>query len=376
MDYRDTPEEAEFRKELRAWLAANAPRDWQEIIDPERRHELYKEWAGTLYEAGYRGLSWPVEYGGQGRSPVYEAILNEEAGNAGAPPISSVGHLGRAIYTYGTDEQKRQHLPSLLSGQVSWCQGFSEPDAGSDLANLKTRAVLDGDRYVVNGQKMWTSGAQFADWCLLLARTDPESEKHRGITCLLTPMTVPGITVRPIILANGDPETCEVFWDDVEIPATGRLGAEGEGWRLAMTTVSYERGPADIGIIANFRKGMAEIEALAAERGVRDDPEFRKEFARCYALGEGLRLNVVEQLSMRVSGRVPGPEGSVSKILWAEAEQALQHLGMAVAGPGALLDAYPERLHAYFRSRPVSVYGGSVQIQRNILSRYQLGLPR
>ena len=292
MDYRDNAEEAAFRADLAAWLDEHAPRGWHELANDHARHALFKEWARTLYAAGYRGLSWPVEYGGRGLSPVYEAILNEEAGRVGAPPIASVGHLGRAIYSYGTEEQKREFLPTLLSGEVSWCQGFSEPEAGSDLASLRTRAVRDGDRYIVNGQKMWTSGGQYADWCLLLVRTDPDVAKHKGITCLLTSMKVPGITVAPIVLADSNPETCEVFWDSVEVPVDQRLGAEGDGWRLAMTTVSYERGPADVGIIANYRRSLAEMAALAEARGRAEDPEIRTAWARAYVQGEGLRLNV------------------------------------------------------------------------------------
>ena len=223
---------------------------------------------------------------------------------------------------------------------------------------------------------MWTSGGQYADWCLLLVRTDPDVAKHKGITCLLTSMKVPGITVAPIVLADTNPETCEVFWDSVEVPVDQRLGAEGDGWRFAMTTVSYERGPADVGIIANYRRSLAEMAALAEARGRAEDPEIRTAWARAYVQGEGLRLNVIEQLSMRVSGRIPGPEGSVSKIMWAEAEQFIAHLGLELAGADTLTGAEPERLRAYFRSRPVSVYGGSAQIQRNILSQHMLGLPR
>ena len=377
MDYRDTPEEAAFRAELRQWLEATAPKDYPTLKGHDERNAMVRRFHKDLYGAGYMGMAWPVEYGGRGLSPVYDAILNEEAGRSSSPPIPGmVNYLGRAIYTYGTDDQKAQHLPTLLNGDLAWCQGFSEPEAGSDLAGLRTRAELDGDEYVVNGQKMWTSGGQYADWCLLLARTDPEAPKHKGISCLLVDMRTPGITVRPIVLADGDPETCEVFWDDVRVPAANRLGDPGVGWKVAMTTVTYERGPADIGFISTYYKSLRAVEDLALANGTANDPGVRRRLADAYVRGEGLRLNVIEQLSMRVSGRQPGPEGSVAKLLWAEAEQNLQHLAMDIVGADALTGRAPERLEAYFRSRPVSVYGGTAQIQKNILALSALGMPR
>jgi alkylation response protein AidB-like acyl-CoA dehydrogenase len=377
MDYRDTTEEATFRSELRTWLAAKAPTNYGELVDHGERRAMAHQFHKDLYAAGYMGMSWPEEYGGRGLSPVYDAILNEEAGRSSSPPIPAMtNYLGRAVYTHGTDEQKAQHLPRMLNGDVAWCQGFSEPEAGSDLASLRTRAVLDGDEYVVNGQKMWTSGGQYADWCFLLARTDPDVPKHKGISCMLVDMKTPGITVRPIVLADGDPETCEVFWDDVRVPVANRLGEPGVGWRVAMTTVSYERGPADIGFISTYYKSLRAVEEAAIARGLAEDPGTRRRLADAYVRGEGLRLNVIEQLSMRVSGRQPGPEGSVAKLLWADAEQNLQHLAMDIAGADALTGRDHERLEAYFRSRPVSVYGGSAQIQKNILALSALGMPR
>jgi alkylation response protein AidB-like acyl-CoA dehydrogenase len=377
MDYRDTAEEAAFRTELRAWLAAAAPTHYGELKDHPERNKMARQFHRSLFEAGYLGMAWPVEYGGRGRSPVYDAILNEEVGRSSTPPIPAmVNYLGRAIYTYGNDEQKRRHLPSLLNGDVAWCQGFSEPEAGSDLASLRTRADLDGDEYVVNGQKMWTSGGQYADWCLLLARTDQQAPKHKGISCLLVNMRTPGITVRPIVLADGDPDTCEVFWDDVRVPVSHRLGDPGVGWRVAMTTVTYERGPADIGFISTYYKTLRAVEQMAVERGVAAHPDVRRRLAEAYVKGEGLRLNVIEQLSMRVSGREAGPEGSVAKLLWADAEQRLQHLAMDLAGADALTGRMPDTLEAYFHSRPVSVYGGTAQIQKNILAQSALGMPR
>ncbi len=376
MDYRDTPEEADFRARLRSWLAENVPEGWREIGDHAEHDRMYRAWHRKLYAAGYMGMSWPKEYGGQDLSPVYEAILNDETGNADAPPVPAVGYIGRAIFTYANEEQKRRFLPSLLNGEVRWCQGFSEPEAGSDLASLRTRAELVGDRYVVQGQKMWSSGAIYSDWCILLVRTNPDVAKHKGITCLLVSMDSPGVEARPIVLADGDPETAEVFWDGVEVPIENRLGEEGDGWRVAMTTVSYERGPGDVGTVAAFRRNLHQVERAAARAGRLDDRQVRQALAQAYVYGEAQRLNVIEQLSKRVSGHLPGPEASVSKQLWTQAEQYLQHLGMDLAGAAALTGDAPERLHDYLQSRPISVYGGSAQIQRNLLAQRVLGLPR
>lgn len=376
MDYRDTPEEAKFRLELREWFKHNIPANWREVNDPEGLRALNKSWHQALYASGYIGLNWPKEYGGQGLSPSFDAILNDEAGRADSPRLPAmVNYLGRAIFTYGTEEQKQRFLPTLLSGEVQWCQGFSEPGAGSDLASLRTRAELDGDHYVVNGQKMWTSGALQADWCLLLARTDSSVAKHKGISCLLTPLDAPGITVKPIVLHSGDPETAEVFFDDVRIPESQRIGAPGDGWRIAMTTVSYERGASDTGSISALRRQLREIESIAAARGLLADPAVRQKLARAHVDIEALSLNVAQQLSMRLAGRDPGPEGSVGKLLWSKAAQYTMHVALDVLGADALTGNAPHWLAEYFTSRPVSVYGGSSQIQKNILAR-MLDMPR
>ncbi len=376
MDYRDSPEETKFRLELREWFRHNIPANWREVTDPEGLRALNKSWHKSLYASGYIGLNWPKEYGGQGLSPSFDAILNDEAGRADSPRLPAmVNYLGRAIFTYGTEEQKQRFLPSLLSGEVQWCQGFSEPGAGSDLASLRTRAELDGDHYVVNGQKMWTSGALQADWCLLLARTDSTAAKHKGISCLLTPLNAPGITVQPIVLHSGDPETAEVFFDDVRIPRDQLIGDPGAGWRIAMTTVSYERGASDTGSISALRRQLHEIEQIATERGLTADAAIRQKLARAYVDIEALSLNVAQQLSMRLAGRDPGPEGSVGKLLWSKAAQYTMHVALDVLGADALTGNAPTWLAEYFTSRPVSVYGGSSQIQKNILAR-MLDMPR
>lgn len=376
MDFREDAAQTAFRQSLREWLKHNVPPGWQDAATIEEQRVRRKSWHQALYKAGYIGLSWPVEYGGRGLSPLYEAILNDEAGRADGPPLpAEINFLGRAIFTYGTEEQKRTHLADMLSGEVQWCQGFSEPGAGSDLASLRTRAELKGDHYLVNGQKMWTSGALSAEWCLVLVRTDTQVPKHKGISCLLTPLDVPGIEVRPIVLSNGDPETCEVFFTDVEVPAENRVGAEGQGWNIAMTTVSYERGASDTGTISTLRRQLRHLEDIAAQRGLDRKTDVRRNLSRAYVDLEVLAQNAAYQLSGRISGRPPGPEGSIGKLLWSGVAQQMMHLALDVTEADALTGLEPGWLADYLQSRPMSVYGGSSQIQMNILAR-MLEMPR
>ncbi|WP_233809912.1 acyl-CoA dehydrogenase family protein [Paraburkholderia sp. HP33-1] len=376
MDFREDAEQSRFRLELREWLKHNIPEGWQDASTIEEQRALRKSWHRSLYNAGYIGLSWPTEYGGRGLSPLYDAILNDEVGRVDAPYLPAViNFLGRAIFTYGTEEQKRTHLARMLSGEVQWCQGFSEPGAGSDLASLRTRAELNGERYVINGQKMWTSGALTAEWCLVLVRTDTQVPKHKGISCLITPMDVPGIETRAIYLANGEPETCEVFFTDVEVPVENRIGAEGQGWNIAMTTVSYERGASDTGSIARLRQQLRQLEQIAVQRGLDRQSDMRRRLARAYVDVEVLAQNAAYQLSRRISGHQAGPEGSIGKLLWSRASQELMHTALELTGADVLTGLMPEWLSDYFQSRPVSVYGGSSQIQKNILAR-MLELPR
>lgn len=377
MDYRENDDEAAFRLRVREWLSTNAPKDWREHTKTEADHgALLRRWQRKLFEGGFVGLSWPVEYGGHGLTATYEAILNDELGRADTPRISFHAYLGRAIFTYGTEEQKRRFLPPMLNGEIQWCQGFSEPGAGSDLAGLRTHAELRGDKWVINGQKLWTSGAQHADWCVALVRTDKDAAKHKGISCLLTSAKAPGITIRPIRISDGAPETCEMFFDDVEVPADQMIGRPGEGWRIAMTVLAFERGPADVGLIATFQTALRRIEGIAAERGLMSDPETRKAIARIYVIGEALRLNVMEQLSQRVAGKPPGPDGSVARLLLTRAEQAIRSLELEISGATAFTDADDTSFTSYLRSRTISIFGGTSEIQKNILANQVLGMPR
>ena len=377
MDYHDSPEEAAFRAELRAWLDANVPPGWQDITDAVEQAALGKAWQRALYQAGYAGMSWPKEYGGRELSPIYDAMLNDEIAAAEAPPFSvNVNYLGRAMWTHGTDAQKRRFLPMLLSGDTAWCQGFSEPGSGSDLASLRTRAVLDGDEWVIDGQKLWTSKSPTSDWCFLLARTDPDAPKHQGISCLFLSMDTPGVNARAVVLANGEPDTGEVFFDGARVPADQMLGAPGDGWRIALTALAVERGPGDVGYIPKYQRLLKRLEAVARDRGRLEERESRRELSLVYIRGEAMRLTHIEQLSARVAGQPPGPEGSVSKLLWTDAEQSVNHLAMDLLGADPLLGLDPGWLSDYLYSRACSVYGGTSQVQKNLLAQRVLGMPR
>jgi alkylation response protein AidB-like acyl-CoA dehydrogenase len=376
MDYGDTADEAAFRTGFRAWLATHAPSEPLPVAGAARA-EAWHEWHKTLYEAGYVGVSWPVEVGGRGLSPLYDAILNEEVGAAGAPPLPHVGFLGRALLHHGSPAQQRRYLPGLLSGDEVWCQGFSEPGAGSDLSALATRGRLEGDVWIVDGQKVWTSDAAWADWCLLLVRTEPEAPRHQGISALLVDMRTPGVTVRPIVQINGDTEFNEVFFDGVRVPADRIVGARGDGWRIAMTTVAYERGPAEVGFSSRYGRTLRDLEQVAAARPA--DPTIDRALAEAYVHNEVLRLHVLRSLSARLhlpEGAVPGPEGSIDKLLATRTEQLLHHVAMDLHDGAAVLGQRDEVLFEYFYSRAASIAGGTSQIQRGIIAERVLGLPR
>lgn len=377
MDYRDTAEEADYRSALKTWLADNVPeRPDRRLTDDEDAQERLA-WHRRLYEGGYIGQSWPVEWGGKGLGPTMDAILNEENGNAEAPSLPPmVGYIVRALMMFGDDAQRERFIRSSLSGEIQWCQGFSEPGAGSDLASLTTKAVREGDEWVINGHKMWTSFGQWADWCLVLARTDPDVPQHKGISAFLVDMKTPGIELHPIVVANGSPETSEVFFDNVRVPAENIVGSEGDGWKIAMTTVAFERGPSDIGAISTLRKQLNHLEEHALGSGQADDPQVRRRLARAYVQGELVRLVALEQLSSRATGKPVGEEGSIAKLLQTAASQDLAHLALELYGADAIIGDAAEVVSDYFQTRPISVYGGSSQIQRNIIASRLLGMPR
>lgn len=374
IDLEDAPEQAEFRARLRSWLAANMPTEAMPTAFDLRQAYLH-DWYRKLAEGGWIGLSWPKEFGGGGFGALEEAIFNEELGSAAAPPGPSLGYIGRALFAYGTEEQRSRYLPSMLASTEPWCQGFSEPGAGSDLAAIQTRAVETDTGYLITGQKVWTSYAQFADYCLLLARTSNEGPKHKGITAFIVDMHAPGIDIRPIVQITGDTEFCEIFLDETPVPRENILGELNGGWDIAMMTVSFERGPVDIGFQAHYTKMLAKLRAVVRDRGKAEDQGVRRKLAAASVAVDVLRMHSLRSLAKRVDGSAPGSEGSIDKILMSSAEQHLFSCANAVLAPAALLDDR-EWFDEYLYSRGASVYGGTREIQKNILATRVLGLPR
>ena len=375
MDFRDSPAEAEFRARLRAWLAGHNPGLPASSTDDEY-WTRQAEWHTALYDAGFFGLSWPGRYGGHELPAVFDVILDEELAQAGAPPRPSLGYLVQGITTHGSDAIKDRFLPGLISGRDRWCQGFSEPDAGSDLASLRTTATRDGDEYVIEGHKIWTSYSDVADWCFLLARTDPDVPKHKGLSAFAVPMRQSGIEQRPLRMINGiTTEFGQVLFDGARVPAANMIGAPGEGWRVAMTIVSHEREPGELGYVARYTKTVKEL-----ERAVRADPGAfrgyqREAVAWAHVQAEMLRLHVCRRLSERLDGVEHGPGGSVDKLLMTWVEQTVGAAALAVSGSHAALDTDDVALKVYLYSRAQSVMGGTSQIQKNIVATRILGLP-
>ena len=374
MDFADSTEERAFRLRLRAWLRDNNP-----ALPPSSTADEY--WAGqaawhqTLYDAGFFGLSWPTAVGGHGLPSVYDVILDEELIAAGAPPRPSIGYLVQGLLEHGSDDVQQRFLPRLVSGRDRWCQGFSEPDAGSDLASLRTGAVRDGDEYIITGHKVWTSYSDAADWCLLLARTDPDVPRHRGLSAFAVPMHQDGIEQRPLRMINGiTKEFGEVVFDGARVDAADMIGAPGEGWRLAMTVVSHEREPGELGYVARYGKLVNELVHEVRAAPDRFGPAPRQELAWALVEAEMLRCHVSRRLSDRLDGLTHGPEGSVDKLLMTWAEQAVGHAALSVGGV-APADGDDTWLRVYLYSRAQSVMGGTSQIQRNLIAGRILELP-
>jgi alkylation response protein AidB-like acyl-CoA dehydrogenase len=375
MNFDDAAEEADFRSQLRSWLQDHAPNPPYPSNQGEAGNAFAMEWHRTLYRGGWLGLSWPKEYGGRGLSPLYDAILNEEVGRAGVPPLPAIGFLGRAILQCGSPDQCREFLPPFLRGDVQWCQGFSEPGAGSDLASLRTRAELDGSEYVVNGQKVWTSRANWADWCLLLCRTDPDAPKHKGISCVVFRMDSPGVTVRPIRQIWGTAEFSEVFLDGLRVPAAQRIGAEGDGWKLATVVLAHERGPADIGSISKLEQQLARLDQSLDELPDAEAAALAEKIAVADVELAACRRHVLKSLTLRARGVAPGPETSVDKLLMTRAAQTLGALVLDTRATDLLLGDDDAATYQYLFSRAASIYGGTEQVQRNIVAQRILGMP-
>jgi alkylation response protein AidB-like acyl-CoA dehydrogenase len=375
------PEETEaFRKEFRAWLEANLPDDLRGAglggsVDVDDRLDRLREWNRTLADARYAAIAWPDEWGGRGAGVLDQVVFAEEMHRVDAPgTLNPLGlsNIAPAIIEHGTAEQKRTLLPRMLRGDDIWCQGFSEPDAGSDLASLRTSAVRDGDSWIVNGQKTWNTLGNIANWCELLVRTDPDVPKHKGITCLLVDMTLPGVEVRPLVTITGEKEFNEIFFTDVRVPVDCTLGPVNEGWRVAMTTLAYERGT-----VAKLHLGTrAKVQRLietARTAGVHTNPVLRQQLARVYMEGELLKLISDRAISAEVHGRAMGPEGSIAKLLWSETEQHITEIASEVLGPDAL-DGEWARDRVY--ARALTIAGGTTQVNKNIVAQRILGLPR
>ncbi len=375
MDFGDSPAEAEFRQRFRAWLVDNNPGLPASSTDDDY-------WAGqaawhqSLYDAGFFGLSWPTEVGGHGLPSVYDAILDEELAAAGAPPRPGLGYLVHGILEHANDDIKARFLPGLVNGRDRWCQGFSEPDAGSDLASLRTRAERDGDEYVITGHKVWTSYSDDADWCLVLARTDHEVPRHKGISAFAVAMDQPGIEQRPLKMINGiTKEFGEVVFDGARVPAANMIGEPGDGWPLAMTVVSHEREPGELGYVARYRKLAKELTAAVKADPTAYDAEQVRQLGWAIVETEMLRHHVSRRLSDRLDGITHGPEGSVDKLLMTWTEQTVGHAALGIGGADHTGDGDDTWLKVYLYSRAQSVMGGTSQIQRNLIARRILGLP-
>jgi alkylation response protein AidB-like acyl-CoA dehydrogenase len=374
MDFGDSPDEAAFRARLRAWLVDNNPK-----LPASSTSDAYWEaqagWHQSLFDAGFFGMSWPAAIGGQELPSTYDVIVDEELANAGAPPRPSLGYLVEGILHHGNDDVTQRFLPGVVSGRERWCQGFSEPDAGSDLASLRTRAVRDGDEYVITGHKVWTSYSDLADWCLVLARTDPDVPKHKGLSAFIVSMHQPGITQRPLPMINGvTREFGEVLFDEARVPAANMVGAPGDGWRLAMTVVSHEREPQELGYVARYSKLVNELTRRVQAEPDRFGREQVRDLGWAIVEAEMLRVHACRRLSDRHDGIKHGPEGSIDKLLMTNVEQAVGHAALAVGGVAH--DGGDDTwLRVYLYSRAQSVMGGTSQIQRNLVATRILGLP-
>ncbi|HEV8457083.1 MAG TPA: acyl-CoA dehydrogenase family protein [Methylomirabilota bacterium] len=394
MDLNYTPEDVAFRKQVRAWLDQNLPRAEIKTLEDRRA------WHRKLYEAGYLGMGWPKEYGGGGARPMEQAIVADEMARANAPaPTNSlgIGIVGPTIVVHGTDAQKRRYLKKILTAEELWCQLYSEPNAGSDLAALRTSAEDKGDHFVVNGQKIWTSGGSIADWGLLLARSNPGVAKHKGITCFLINMRQPGIDVRPLKQITGSSEFSEVFMTSARVEKSDQIGALGEGWAIAQTTLGYERGGRALARITAYASQYGKLAEAARRlkrhgRPLMDNPVVRQKLGRIWAELEVERYGALRVLTMLERGEHPGAGGSLTKLSYSEFEKRFMELAMEILGPyGQLTEGQPEEYrlqidtavgdhgtwaYAFLWSRAGTIYAGSSEIQKNVIGERILGLPK
>ena len=393
MDLNLTADETKFREELRKWLEANVPKDWGEWREKplEESFPYLRAWQRKLYEGGWAAVSWPKEFGGRSATLMEQSLFWEEMARVEAPPMANslgLGLIGPTIIAYGTDEQKKRFIPKILSAEEIWCQGFSEPNAGSDLASLQTEARLDGDHYVVNGQKVWTSYGWMGDWCELVVRTDPNVPKHKGLSVLLIDMKSPGVEVRPLKQMTGESEFNELFFRDVRVPLANVLGKVNDGWNVAVSTLMYERGSYGARLHLLFKRNINRLIELSHKfqkngHPAAQDPITRQKLAQCYAEIEIMRWNQLRAFSRITATGVPGPEGSIQKIFWSELNQRVQQIAQEIFGPyGQLLAGDKQAVdngiwsYGYLRTRGNTIEAGTSEVQRNIIGHFVLGLPK
>ncbi len=388
MDVSFTPEEEAFRAEVRSWLDVNLPREWRAAgtggFREEEDERVQREWQRRLYEGGWLTLSWPEERGGRGATPVMQAIYAEEVAVAGAPPI--IGRLGVTLLApllsvYGSAYQKERYLPRILSGELVFCQGFSEPDAGSDLASLKTRAVRRDGKWSINGQKTWSSGAHYSDGSFLLARTDPAARPHEGIGMFLVDFHQPGVEVRQIKQMTGTGEFCEVFYSDAAVEDRDVVGSPTDGWKMAMATFGFERG--GLANASRFERVVSALAGLTRKQGAGSDPTVRQRVAQSYIEAHVFKATSLRNLTRAQQGKVPGPEASLTKLYWSEMDKRVQDAAISIEGMYGALDPEDEWAvedgrwqYGWLWSQAETIYAGSSEIQRNIIAERVLGLPR
>lgn len=386
---------------MQAFLAEKLPPSWKGIgaLDGDALEHFVTEWRATLFSSGYLAPGWPVEFGGGGLSELEQVIIAEEFARAGVPTgghndVFSIQMLGNTLLMFGTEEQKRYYLPRLLAGEDTWCQGYSEPNAGSDLSNVGLRADLDGDQWVLNGQKIWTSAGHLADHIFTLARTDPDAPKHKGISFLLVDMRQPGIEVRPIKMLSGESEFNEVFYTDAVVPKENVVGGVNNGWAVAMGLLGFERGAAASTAPIAFEAEFDRLLQLAKDRGVSNDPRIRQKLAWCYSKVQVMRYLGMRTLTKFLAGHHPGPDGAIFKLYWSEYHKIVTELGVDILGMDAMAPTGRKPSSAFstddagapndsmswamtfLNARAGTIYAGSSQVQRNIIGEMVLGLPK
>ncbi|MCU1343759.1 MAG: putative acyl-CoA dehydrogenase [Acidimicrobiia bacterium] len=401
MDLRESPEESVYRAKVQAFLAEHLPADWKGVgsLSAQEQPEWVSKWRRTLFDNGFLGIAWPTEYGGQGLTKREQVVLAEECTKAGVPigipnDTFSVKMMGNTLLRYGTEEQKRKFLPRILSAEDIWCQGYSEPDAGSDLAGISTRAELDGDEWVLNGQKIWNSNAHFSNWVFVLARTDPSAERHRGITFFMVPLDQPGVERRRIEMMSGADEFNGTFFTDARTSTANVVGEVNGGWKVAMTLLGHERGEEAAVNPVLFRMELDRLMEMARERGKNTDPVIRDRLAWCYSRVEVMRYLGARILTDYLRDGNLGPESSISKLFWSEYHKVVGNLAVDIMGADALVVEGRRPIRAYrtddpgaanssaswlgalYNATAGTIYAGTSQIQRNIIGETVLGLPK